>query len=149
VEQTNVHYQQHIDRQAGQSHWLPDITLPDIMPFIALALQMGHALKETLHDHNKHASKIIYPTVLPSVLFSWPEKGHNVCVPDMAWACVWCFVLRNITIKWICKGPQLWIYVSQWNSDPKCHRPSAATRIMWVIIYLHQILYNAVCDSQA
>jgi hypothetical protein len=49
--------------------------LPDMMTFIALALQIGHALKETLHDHNKHASEIIYPIVLPSVLFSWPEKG--------------------------------------------------------------------------
>ena len=42
VEQTNVYYQQHLDRQAGPSRRLPDITLPDMTTFIALALQMGH-----------------------------------------------------------------------------------------------------------
>jgi hypothetical protein len=45
VEQTNVHYQQHIDSR------LPDITLPDMMTFVALALQIGHAQKDTLHDY--------------------------------------------------------------------------------------------------
>jgi len=29
VEQTNVYYQQHLDRQAGPSHRLPNITVPD------------------------------------------------------------------------------------------------------------------------
>jgi hypothetical protein len=57
--------------------------LPDMMTFTALALQMGHLLEDTLHDHNKHASKIIYPTVLPSVLFSQPETGHSVKVHQM------------------------------------------------------------------
>jgi len=51
VEQTNVYYQQHSDRQAGPSRRLPDITLPDMMTFVALALQMGHALQDTLHDY--------------------------------------------------------------------------------------------------
>ena len=51
VEQTNVYYQQHLDRQAGPSRRLPDITLPDMMTFAALALQMGHELKDTLHDY--------------------------------------------------------------------------------------------------
>ena len=51
VEQTNVYYQQHLDRQAGPSRRLPDITLPDMMTFVALALQMGHELKDTLHDY--------------------------------------------------------------------------------------------------
>jgi len=46
VEQTNVYYQQHLDRQAG-----PSLQLPDMMTFIALALQMGHELKDTLHDY--------------------------------------------------------------------------------------------------
>ena len=41
-EQTNMYYQQHLDRQAGPSCRLPDITLPDMMTFIALALEMGH-----------------------------------------------------------------------------------------------------------
>jgi len=47
VEQTNIYYQQSLERQAGLSHQLPDITLPDVMTFVALALQMGHALKDT------------------------------------------------------------------------------------------------------
>jgi len=51
VEQTNVYYQQCLDRQARPSRQLPDITLPDMMTFIALALQMGNELKDTLHDY--------------------------------------------------------------------------------------------------
>jgi len=51
VEQTNLYYPQHLDRQAGPSRQLPDITLPDIMTFTALALQMGHIMKDTLHDY--------------------------------------------------------------------------------------------------
>ena len=51
VEQTNLYYQQHLHRQAVPSHLLPDITLPDMMTFIALALQMGHNLRDTLHDY--------------------------------------------------------------------------------------------------
>ena len=49
VEQTNLYYKQFLDRQAGPSRRLPDITLPEMMTFIALALQMGHVLKDTLH----------------------------------------------------------------------------------------------------
>jgi len=30
---------------------VPDITLPDIITFTALALQMGHDVKDTLHDY--------------------------------------------------------------------------------------------------
>ena len=51
AEQTNLYYQQHLDRQAGPSRRLPDITLPDIMTFTALALQVGHNLKDTLNDY--------------------------------------------------------------------------------------------------
>jgi hypothetical protein len=51
VEQTNVYYQQHSDGQAGPSRRLPDIVLPDMVTFVALALQMGHALKYTLHNY--------------------------------------------------------------------------------------------------
>jgi hypothetical protein len=36
-------------RHVGPSH-----RLPDMMAFLALALQMGHTLKDALHDHNKH-----------------------------------------------------------------------------------------------
>jgi len=46
VEQTNLYYQQHLDKQTGPSH-----QLPDIMTFIALALQMGHELKDILHNY--------------------------------------------------------------------------------------------------
>jgi len=51
VEQTNIYYQQHLDGQAGPSRHLPDIMLPDMLTFVALALQTGHALKDTLHDY--------------------------------------------------------------------------------------------------
>jgi len=51
VEQTNVYYQQHLDRQDRPSPLQPDITLSDMMTFIALALQMGHNLRDTLHDY--------------------------------------------------------------------------------------------------
>ena len=40
VVQTNVYYQQHLDRQAGPSRRLPDITLLDTT-FVAVALQIG------------------------------------------------------------------------------------------------------------
>ena len=46
-----MYYQQHLYGQAGLSRQLPDITLPDMMIFVALALQMGHELKDTLHDY--------------------------------------------------------------------------------------------------
>ena len=49
--QTDLYYEQFLDRLAGPSRLLPDITLPDMMTFIALALQMGHVLKDTLHDY--------------------------------------------------------------------------------------------------
>ena len=51
VEQTNLYYEQFLDQQAGPGRRLPDITLPDMMTFIVLALQMGHDLKGTLHDY--------------------------------------------------------------------------------------------------
>ena len=51
VDQTNVYYQQYLDVQARPSQQLPDITLPNMMTFVALALQMGHTLKDTLHDY--------------------------------------------------------------------------------------------------
>ena len=51
VEETNVYYQQHLDGQAGPSRWPPDITLLDMMPFNALALQMEHELKDTIQAY--------------------------------------------------------------------------------------------------
>ena len=47
VEQTNVYYQQHLDRPSCRQ---PDIMLLDMMTFVALALQMEQELKDTLHD---------------------------------------------------------------------------------------------------
>jgi hypothetical protein len=46
VKHSNLYYQQHLDRKAG-----PSRRLPDIMTFTALALQMGHNVKDTLHDY--------------------------------------------------------------------------------------------------
>jgi len=46
VEQTNVYYQQHLDRHAR-----PSRRLPDMVTFVALALQMGYELKDTQHDY--------------------------------------------------------------------------------------------------
>ena len=51
VDQSNLYYQQHLDRQAGPSRRMPNIMLPYIMTFTALALQMGHNVKDTLHDY--------------------------------------------------------------------------------------------------
>jgi hypothetical protein len=51
VEKTNVYCQHHLDKQAGPSRQLPDVTLQDRMTFVALALQMGHALKDMLHEY--------------------------------------------------------------------------------------------------
>jgi len=58
VEQINIYYQQHLVGQAGPSCWLPDFTLPDIMIFFALALQMGHELKDTLHDYRSRLRQL-------------------------------------------------------------------------------------------
>ena len=51
LEQTNIYYHQQLDREAGPSRRIPDITLPDIMTFTGLALQMEHIAKDTLHDY--------------------------------------------------------------------------------------------------
>jgi len=49
VEQKNLYYSQHWGREAGTSRRLSDLTYPEKMTFTALALQMGHILKDTLH----------------------------------------------------------------------------------------------------
>jgi len=61
VEQTNVYYQQHIDGQDRPSRLLPDITLPVMMTFVALALQMGHELKDRLHDYRSRLRELHNP----------------------------------------------------------------------------------------
>jgi len=71
-----VYYQQHLDRQAGPSRRLPDITLLDMMTSVALALQMGHELKGTLHDYWSRLSYTIHFTVRP-----WHETDfYTYCI---------------------------------------------------------------------
>ena len=50
VEHTNLHYQKHLDGEAEPSRRLPDITLPYMMTFISLPLQIGHEWRETLNN---------------------------------------------------------------------------------------------------
>ena len=40
---------------------LPDITLLDMMTFVALALQIGHELKDTLHDYWSRLRQLLNP----------------------------------------------------------------------------------------
>ena len=95
------------------------------------------------------AIEIIHPTLLPSVFFSWPEKGHSVWMRQMWLGPVCGALLRRIPYqsKFVthpnCEYCVLWQ-----KSNPRSHRPSAATRIMWVMNFLHNILYTA-CNSQA
>jgi len=56
-----IYYQQHLDGQAGPSLQMTDITLPDTTTFVALALQMGHELKDTLHDYWSRLRQINNP----------------------------------------------------------------------------------------
>ena len=61
VEHTNLYYQQHLDGQAGPRPRLPDITLPSMMTFIDLPLQMGHELRETLRDYWSRFTQLHIP----------------------------------------------------------------------------------------
>jgi len=74
VEQTNVYYQQYLDRQAGPSRRLPNITLPDMMTFAALALQMGHELKDTVHDYWSRLRQLHTPFY--SATMAWNRFLH-------------------------------------------------------------------------
>jgi hypothetical protein len=51
VEESKLYYEPFLDRQAGPSRRIPDITLPDMMAFIAFGLQKGHDLKDALHEY--------------------------------------------------------------------------------------------------
>jgi len=51
VEQSNLYCNEHLDGLAGPSRRLPDLALPDRMTFVALALQMVHALRDKIHDY--------------------------------------------------------------------------------------------------
>ena len=77
VEQTYIYYQQHLDRQAGPSCRLPDITLLDMVTFVALALQMGHALKDTLHDCWLRLRQLDTP--LNGETKTWDRFLHILC----------------------------------------------------------------------
>ena len=50
--------------------------------------------------HNKH-----WPA--KSWLLAAKERAQCINKPDVMWASVWCFVLCNITPKYICKAPSL------------------------------------------
>jgi hypothetical protein len=92
VEQTNIYYQPHLDWQARPSRWLPDVTLPDMMTFITLALQMGHTLKDTLNDQTN--SSVKSSNQLCCCLWEWKLKRpalwtanlknlRNICHPAL------------------------------------------------------------------
>ena len=61
VKQSTLYYQQHLDRKAGPSRQLPDMT------FTALTLQMGHNVKDTLLDRYTYGSRrqdlILHPNI--------------------------------------------------------------------------------------
>jgi len=65
VEKTNTYYQQHLNRQARSSHQLLDIMLPNMMIFVALALQMGHELTHYMTTCQDLDSYTICFTVRP------------------------------------------------------------------------------------
>jgi hypothetical protein len=54
VEQTNLYYRQYFDRQdedGASSSPLPDVTLAEMYVFLALIIQMGHDIRDTLKDY--------------------------------------------------------------------------------------------------
>jgi hypothetical protein len=54
VEQTNLYYKQYFDRQdddGASSSPLPDVTLAEMYLFLALIVQMGHDIRDTLKDY--------------------------------------------------------------------------------------------------
>jgi hypothetical protein len=99
--------------------------------------------------HNKHWPAKSYNQLrCVSGLLMAKERAQHISAQDVTWACtrmrVWCLVSRNITLKWICsKGPQLWILRIVIKVIQAATDVHATTRIIWVINYLHQILYNA------
>ena len=76
MEQTNLYYQQHLDRQAGPSRRLSDITLPEIITFTALVLQMGHILKDTLYDYWSRLKQMHTPFYGETMT---PERFYTHC----------------------------------------------------------------------
>ena len=104
VEQINVYYQQHLDRQAGPSRWLPDITLPDMMTSAVLALQMGHALKATLRDYWSRLRQLLTPFYGETM--TWGRFLHILCFlhfadnsqrPDISKEYDWLWTLRTVS----------------------------------------------------
>ena len=95
VEQTNVLYQQHLDRQAGPSRRLPDIKLPDMITFVALALQMRHELKDTLHDYWSRRRQLHSPFYSETMtqdrflhILHFLHFAHNSQIPDETKDCL-------------------------------------------------------------
>jgi hypothetical protein len=112
VEQNNVYYQQHLDRHARSSHRLPDITLADMITFAAWALQMGHTLKDTLHNHNNMPAKSSIQLCCHLCCSRSPRKGRAYkCIRcDVGLCVVSCFeeyhtevnFLRTPTVNTVC-----------------------------------------------
>jgi hypothetical protein len=87
VEQTNLYYQQHLDRQSG-----PSRRLPDMVTFIALALQMGHDLKDALRDYWTRLE-----TATHSIL--WQDHDMRQIFTHIAF-CAFCRQFRLIQSGW-------------------------------------------------
>jgi hypothetical protein len=52
------------------------------------------------------------------VVLAAREREECISASDARWDCAWCLVSRNSTLKWICKGPQLWtlcVMIKQWS----------------------------------
>lgn len=114
VNQTNLHYQQHLNRQAGPSRWLSD-TLLDMMTFIDLALQMGHDSKHMLcgyrsrlrQHHTPFSSKTMTQVRFLHILYFMhftdisqrPDQGKEY---DLLWKLRNIFDLLNQTCTKFC-----------------------------------------------
>jgi len=88
------------------------------------------------------ASKITNPPALPPVFFSRPKKGHTV--RQMWRGPVRSALFRRIShkSKFLINHPLCEYCVSRYNSDPRCHRPYAAARIMyWTTYTIFYIMY--------
>jgi len=74
VEQTNVYYQQHLGRQAGPTRRLPDITLLDMMTFIALGRVYTFALRMCIEDDSSSVN--VNDESWSIYTFQWSNSFH-------------------------------------------------------------------------
>jgi hypothetical protein len=82
MEQTTVYNQKHINTQDEPSGRLPDITLPDMMNFVSVALKMGHTMKDTLHDCWSRLKQLHSPFY--GVAMMWNRFLHTLLFPNFA-----------------------------------------------------------------